>query len=164
MRLFLAIDIPEALREELKPVLDMLRTPGIKPVAPENLHVTVKFLGDVNNQAALEERLESLKIAPFSVRTTDIGCFGYRVLWLGLESPGLQALGGEVDRLLGADYKSEPYSPHLTLARGKDNQAKGPFHRFLGHHFHHRWTAERLVLYESVLGPEGAKYRTIGKF
>ena len=168
MRLFLAVDIPEELRDELRPVLYQLKQPGLKPVAPEHLHVTLKFLGDVENPKDIEQRLESLAYSPFSARSTHISCFGYRVLWLGLESPEMAGLARELDTLL-PEFESEyaRFTPHLTLARAKDEKderVRGVFHHWLQKPLHYEWTIDRVVLYASTLSPKGPKYERLREY
>lgn len=165
MRLFLAVDIPEKLREELTPVVYGLQKHGLKAVKPENLHITLKFLGEVEDHQSIERRLKELEYRPFSARSTYISCFGYRTLWLGLESPKMAGLAQEIDKLLPEFESShDRFRPHLTLARGKDERTKAVFHRWLRRSFSAEWSIDSFVLYSSELTPEGAKYSKLREY
>jgi 2'-5' RNA ligase len=138
MRVFVAVDVGEAVRAEagrviraLTSKLEAARTPPkITWVAPAALHVTVRFIGEVDDAAvpALSERLAPpIPMPPFEVEWRGLGVFPSarhpRALWLGVVSGGaaLGALEAEVSRRLAGTVDSEarPLLPHLTLGRVK---------------------------------------------
>lgn len=187
MRLFLAIDIPDGLRERL---CDLPRTNGMKAVASELLHVTLKFLGDVDDDGLqfLKEALGRLVCPPLRLRTTVYGSFGRppRVLWLGVEDAdvrsgvpdggggvagqrsGIRVLFREIERLLGPRFPRDekPFHPHITLARikGQTPEAKRLVAVMVGVVRVFVWDAHEIVLYESTLMPEGPLYRRVAVF
>ncbi len=132
IRAFVAVDIPDDMRARIDPILGDLREMGsiVRPVRPENLHFTVKFLGNVPSSI-----LESVKsvldecrpLLGFEVTVRGLGAFPNprrpRVIWLGSESEDekMVALLRDVDhRLSKIGFKKErSYVPHLTLARLK---------------------------------------------
>ena len=127
-RLFVAIDLPEDIKEA---VADIGRDlPGAHRVPREQLHLTLRFIGEVDGGTlkAVREALMGVKGIPFTLMLTGVGHFPPgrhpRVLWVGLDgSAPLLALQHEVERaLIGAGIPPEErkFSPHLTLARLKE--------------------------------------------
>jgi RNA 2',3'-cyclic 3'-phosphodiesterase len=139
LRTFIAIEPDPAVRAWLGECLESLRrrAPGVRWVRPEHLHLTLRFLGDV--EASRSEALGRILGAacgpaePFRVAFGATGVFGSRhtprTLWLGL-LPGrdldlLQALVRRLeDGLVEAGFGREdrPWSPHLTLGRNPDGR------------------------------------------
>ena len=138
MRLFVAVDVGDAVRAEAARVIQAITNqieaaktpPRITWVKPAALHVTIRFIGEVEEAAVPElcERLAPpLAMAPFDVTWRGIGTFPSsrhpRALWLGVVSGGAQlgALEAEITRrLVGTvDPESRPLLPHLTLGRIK---------------------------------------------
>lgn len=135
MRLFIALEIPQAVRENLADLLDKLRAadaPSSKNkarwVRAENLHVTLKFIGNVDAGRLDAIRAELAEVgsdAPVELRFRGLGFFANerrpRVLWVGVDgSPNLAALAGKIDARLsksGIPRETRDFSPHLTLAR-----------------------------------------------
>jgi 2'-5' RNA ligase len=130
MRVFIALDIDDAIRERIQRLMDGVRgfAPEARWIRPESLHVTLKFIGEKP-----EETVDAIKGALSAIRADaiDITFRGYgffpgakapRVFWMGVESgPQLAALATAVDAAtagLGIPKDEHPFSPHLTLARG----------------------------------------------
>ncbi len=136
VRSFVAIELPDGLKQELVGLIDRLRAdcpPVVRWVDPANIHLTLKFLGDVAADrleavlAALEASVEDF--APFRLEVGDLGVFPnpsrVRVVWVAVsgETGRLQALQRAVDDALaklGFPGESRPFTPHLTLARVGD--------------------------------------------
>lgn len=138
MRVFVAVDVGEAVRAEAKRVIQAISTrleavptpPTITWVSPAALHVTVRFIGEVDDAAlpALCARLAPpIDMPPFELEWRGLGVFPSarqpRALWLGVVNGGaaLGALEAEVSRRLAGsvDPESRPLRPHLTLGRVK---------------------------------------------
>jgi RNA 2',3'-cyclic 3'-phosphodiesterase len=127
-RLFTAIDLPEEVRETIADIGSDL--PGARRVPPDQLHLTLRFIGEVDEGtfAAVRSSLRAVEATGFSLALRGVGHFPPgrrpRVLWVGLaECAPLLELQKEVERALtGAGIPSEArrFSPHLTLARLKD--------------------------------------------
>jgi RNA 2',3'-cyclic 3'-phosphodiesterase len=176
IRAFVAVGIPDLQRERLAGYLDACRavSAGFRWVAPESLHLTVRFLGGVEpvRLDALAAALRTLEFEPFEVAVGGVGTFGrasaVRVVWLGLTAGAaeLGRLAGEVEARsasLGFEPEARPYNPHLTLARSRQRRGERlpeppPPPEIPG------WTVTRFRLYRSRLGPGGATYSVLEEF
>lgn len=125
MRLFIAIELPDGM----KTTLSRLRAdiPGARWVPVEQIHLTLAFLGEVEELSVerLTVELAQIQIPAFDLSLSGTGCFPNpgrpRVLWVGVESKRhLLHLGNRVhDAVLacGIPQEERPFSPHITLAR-----------------------------------------------
>ena len=143
-------------------------------VRPENVHLTLKFLGDIREEAlndlcaALEETCRHH--TPFDVGLTGLGAFPSarraRILWAGVGagSERLCSLATDVDAAfapLGFEREGRPYVPHLTLGRVRGRPASFELSRAS---VNLSFCARRAELVESTLTEEGAVYRTVEAF
>ncbi len=136
MRLFLAAELPEELLGRVDEIRTSLaaKLHGWRWVRPQGVHLTLRFLGEVAPEPDRKARGTWRRVAadarPFRVRLRGVGRFPARgrprVLWVGVEEtkPGgaLAALAAELEqaaRGLGWEAESQPFRPHLTLARGR---------------------------------------------
>jgi RNA 2',3'-cyclic 3'-phosphodiesterase len=124
LRLFAAIEIPEPIRDQL-PMPDG-QIPGCNWVEDENLHITLRFLGDVDNAQAqtIDEVLETIRASAFPLALHGLDTFGGRnphALYAGVRpSPALLHLYQKIDTALtrtGFPNDRAKYVPHVTLAR-----------------------------------------------
>ena len=125
MRLFVAINIPESVKDQLLGWRVALR--GARWVEPDQMHLTLAFLGEQPNDVYREvcDSLEDLEFAPFELRFQSVNYFGSkkapRALWADVySSPELMTLQKKVSkhcRALGIKIESRRFRPHLTLAR-----------------------------------------------
>jgi 2'-5' RNA ligase len=137
LRSFIAVEIPTGIQTALAGSLASLKQALPKPlvrwVAPQNVHLTLKFLGDVS-PANLERLAETLKaeVANHETFTLSVGGLGAfptpnraRILWVGLEAPAaLMALLRGIEAAtasLGFPAEDRPFSPHLTIGRVGQN-------------------------------------------
>ncbi len=125
-RLFTGIELPLEQRDELRRLRHPL--PGAKWVEPENLHMTLRFAGDIDNTKAAElvDRLAGISVDAFEMRLTGLGTFGGnepRSIWAGVEAgPELDALARANERaarLAGLPPEARTFKPHVTIARLK---------------------------------------------
>ena len=126
IRLFVAIDLPEDVRERLHQMGGGV--PGARWNKVEMLHLTLRFIGDVPEDVAadISAELAHIKFPAFDLILDSVGCFGEgrktRILWAGIQPcPELSALKSKVDVALTrvgvqAD-RHHKFSPHITLAR-----------------------------------------------
>ncbi len=137
IRAFIAIEIPPATQQKLAEIIQTLQksiSPNtIRWVKAENIHLTLKFLGDVSiaNIHFLEEILltESAKFKPFEMSIGELGAFPNpkraRVLWVHVAAPQeLLILQREIEAQtvhLGYSAEDRPFTPHLTLGRVNRN-------------------------------------------
>jgi 2'-5' RNA ligase len=171
MRLFVAAPIPQELRTGIAALGDELKQEGIVPVRPDNMHLTLRFIGDSDERAlaTMEQELRGIRFAAFGCTATGVGVFPnesyVKVVWAGLESGGaLEALAAQVQGALHGFGGDERFSAHITIARVK---GKTSFGGFLEKHRNDRFgsfTVSSFELIESRLGPSGPKYATIATF
>jgi len=130
VRLFIAIEIPQSVRSTLGSLLKDFSAiaPQVKWVRAENLHVTLKFLGETQSAklGPLQNALSTVRSAdPVNLEFRGLGFFPHekrpRVFWAGMEaSANLKTLAEEIDQAahpLGFPLEERPFTPHLTLAR-----------------------------------------------
>ena len=169
MRLFIAIDLPKKIKDEL--ALISFGLPQARWVKPEQIHLTLRFIGEVDGTLfqELKSALESVTGNSFPLRLKGLGCFPPRrdpqVLWVGIEeSVELLLLRKKVEGCLaklGIPPEQRKFSPHITLARTKKTPLT-KIARFLGDHalFHlPEFTVSNFHLYSSTLTPKGALHR-----
>ena len=176
MRAFVAVFPPPEVREVLVREARKLMVSGeVRWVRPANVHLTLKFLGDVaqTDLSRVAEVLETVcgRHEPFEVESSGFGAFPSgrraRILWAGIGegSERLRALARDVEgslEPLGFEREARPYTPHLTLGRVRGRpgsldaagaSAPGP-----------RFRVRRMELMRSVLGSYGAAYSTIAAY
>ena len=140
LRSFIAIELPAGIQAAIAGstagLQKALPKPLVRWIAPKNLHLTLKFLGDVSpaNLERLAEALglESIRHEKFSLSVGGLGAFPTsrrpRVVWIGLEAPttltGIQRAVEAVSSRMGYPTEDRPFSPHLTIGRvGQDVSA-----------------------------------------
>lgn len=140
LRLFVGIEFPP----ELKLLLSLLQSgvAGARWVDPGNFHLTLRFIGEVDEGIAadIDEALLRLKAPRFSLQLAGVGTFGGdkpRQLWVGVErEPALGALQGKIElALMRVGLAPEPrkFAPHVTLARLRDPR-RADIQQFLAAH------------------------------
>lgn len=180
MRLFIAIDLPEDWKRVLaepEAHIGWLGR-GVRWVEPRGMHLTLKFLGEVE-----ENRLEELnaglhaacgEISAFAMRLKGTGVFPNpkrpRIYWAGIEAPReLLELQSRVDAAMqksGFEKDEHPFRPHLTLARIKEPIGKNRMtDALLNFQLESEPTTIReVLLMRSHLSREGARYEAIRRF
>lgn len=180
MRLFVALEVPAALKENLAALLKALRavSPETRWVHTANIHVTLKFIGEVP-----ETKLADIRGALAGVRSEQpvrldsrgLGFFPNekhpRVFWAGIvASPNLKTLAADIDAAtekLGIPREQRPFSPHLTLARFESRRLpeklRATIQEFSERDFGSLCTGQ-FHLIESKLKPSGAEYTTVESF
>lgn len=178
IRCFLAVDIPEAaiLDRLVAAGRDLLQTGNdLRPVSPENLHVTLRFLGDATPEMlrSVEAALDELHVASFTVEFRGLGFFKdpayITVIWAGIKAGAneLTAIFNMLEpRLQRAGFRREPrgFSPHLTIARVKVVRNRAALLDFVAKRTDYAFgsfTAQSLKLKRSVLTPQGPIYTTL---
>jgi RNA 2',3'-cyclic 3'-phosphodiesterase len=180
MRTFIAIEIPSEVKSALAALQDDLRRAGadVSWTRPENIHLTLRFLGEVDERRIGEvERVcvdSAAEFRPFTLRLNDTGVFPNarqpRVLWAGL--------AGEIEKavemrkrlndglaLIGFELEEKDFHPHLTIGRVKSNKnarellALASARQVPALSF----VVTEIVLMKSELHPAGARYTPIAK-
>jgi len=133
MRAFIAVELPDAVLGELRRALNLMREAEIhnlRTVRPEGIHLTLKFLGDIEN-SQVEPLIIAMKkaaseVQPFKIHLGKTGAFPDiqrpRVLWAGVdgEMESLKAIQQSLEKAvegLGVEGERREYNPHLTMAR-----------------------------------------------
>ena len=180
MRLFVAIHLPESIRTSMASLLQELRPigPSIKWIKIENLHLTLKFLGNTD-ASKLDSILKTLVMIrsedSISVNFTGLGFFPNRrrpnILWAGIQaSPNLQIIVKEIDQrlaVLGFPLEQREFTPHLTLARLAETALPPKWIAAIGQISSREFGSFRATqfhLIESELKSSGAEYTTLHSF
>lgn len=180
MRLFVAINPPTYVRQEIVHVMQELQSLSrtSRWVRPERLHVTLKFLGNVDEAqfplvTAILKEIRSSK--PIRVRFRGVRSFPSndlpRVLWVGVDQDGRLATLAEALAMrfeaLGFRREEHAFIPHITLARINSPEGLEDLVRaaagFASYDFGEVRVSE-LELFESALKPSGAEYSSRGTF
>ncbi len=174
MRLFIAIDLPEEPSKKLAGL--RAEIPGVSWVPPEQLHLTLSFLGEVAVGICAQLTAELVKIgAPgFDLHFTATGCFPDRrqprVLWAGLAAaPRLIALAQQINNavtICGISQEVRPFSPHITLARCRQPAGK-EVGAFLDQQRRLKlppFRVREFILFQSLLTAKGAIHTPLGQF
>ena len=174
LRLFIAVDLPAELRPAVARLCQGIG--GARWTRPEQLHVTLRFLGDTPEDRLdnMRVRLRQVRMPRFELALRGTGVFPPagarpRVLWLGFDPPEpLRALKHTVDGVLGPDPETAKrgFSPHLTLARFP-MRPRHDLDRFLAEHAGFdggSFLVSNFHLYNSTLRPEGALHEIVESF
>lgn len=178
MRLFWAISLPDAHKRSIEKVLQPLRSEEIDArwVTRENLHVTVKFLGEVEDEKVNDvieaARGAALKTPSLQTHLTEFGCFPNcgkaRVLWVGIDDPGdtLANLAARLDEelgQLGLKRESRKLHPHVTVARLREPRSvREVLDRVGPMNFETApFEVGELVAFRSYLSPKGSTYERV---
>ena len=180
MRLFVALDLSESVRAAIAAFCEKLRRalPSARWVRPEGIHVTLKFIGELNQDrvAPIQTALGKIhSAAPVEMALRGTGFFPNerrpRVLWAGIDaSPNLAQLAAEIESQLeplGIARESREFRPHLTLARFDDVHDIENLHAALKESSTQEFGAVKtseIHLYESKLGRGGAQYTRLATF
>lgn len=182
MRAFIAIDFDDAVIQQLADLQNRLRRrlPSLRWVRPDQLHLTVKFLGEIDAARVTEIGAELTAVAarraPFVVRLKSIGCFGtrgsVRVIWVGVKDAtgAVQRLAADCDAAmasLGFPPEDRPFSAHLTLARNKNPHLTREIHRAIETEQYTAFgeqTIASITLYQSELDSTGPTYTAVSTY
>lgn len=193
MRLFVALDLDEAIRQRIAQFVSQVRplAPVARWVTAESLHISLKFIGEHADEKVkdVESALQSICFnSEFRISFSGCGFFptakAARVFWIGISAePSLQPLAAGIDRALvplGIAEEKRAFSPHLTLARA--GGGSGAPHRQKGDRSNREFaalqarleeipalefgtmTAREFLLYRSRLSPKGSEYTKIARF
>ncbi len=178
IRSFVSIDFEDSqILSRIKSVMSSLSALGgdLKPVEEDNIHLTLKFLGNVS-ASKLEEVKSSLTqvgFPPFSLEIKGAGAFPslkrMNVIWVGVGEGWSQVelIYEQTEKLLhqlGFSRETRDFSPHITVARVKSGRKRDEIAAFLGHltdESFGTFNVQSVRLKQSVLSPSGPKYSTL---
>ena len=177
MRSFFCLELPESVKREISEIPGDIETPAyVKWVSRNNLHITLKFLGDVDKGEIPELKRKAKKsvddIDSFKMTIDKLSGFPHpgfpKVIWLGSDSPPdeifrlHESLEAEMSKL-GFDREERDYVPHVTLGRTKDendSKIENLGSKLKGRELESSWSVpiNKLTLMESNLKPDGPVY------
>lgn len=174
MRTFIAIDIPEDLKKQML-VTEKFSDSSIRSLKPEQIHLTLAFLGEIDMHLTqvLIQKLRKIKFYPFSIELSSCGFFPSikrpSVFWIGVnQSNELNQLKQLIDDAIlscGAQLETRPFKPHITVARiAKANKYEIAKIAKLKENFSGGFNASSFALYSSTLTNQGAVYSKIEEF
>jgi len=176
IRSFLAIELPEAIRNKIDEIQGDLKSShaDVRWVSPEKIHLTLKFFGNIE-ETSVESIIKAIEnpvrnTLAFTVKVGRIGAFPHwknpRVIWMGLInekgtlSPFQKELETELERI-GFEPEARVFQPHLTLGRVNSSRGKEALirkaERYQEEDFGN-FSVERIVLFKSDLRPAGPIY------
>src|SRR5262245_26766293 len=178
MRVFIAVELPDEIRKALSDVQRALKqlTNTARWVAPESIHITLKFLGEIPDKRVddIDAALTGLTWKPFTVTVRGVGFFpgnrSPRVFWAGMQAPTMQGLAEKLDtrmERLGFEKEKRAFRPHITLARAKDSRIDSSLvtaaAQYEDYHFG-SFIVDRMFLFKSTLKPSGAVYEKLKEY
>lgn len=182
MRAFIAIDLPKEIKDYLSLLEAKLKQSGadVKWVMPVNIHLTLKFLGEIDEQKTnqiiqiLEEI--SFRTPQFHLKISDIGAFpntkSPRIIWIGLaagnnETKEIAAdLEKRIERI-GIPKEDKPFTSHITIGRIKSNLNREKLIQSLttliteSDKSNYQFLVTKLTLFKSTLTPKGPIYEAV---
>jgi len=170
VRLFLGFPITDDIIKECLSLQEELKKTGVKMklVERENLHITLKFLGEVPESRIdkLVNILELVDERPFECHTTSVGAFPnknyVRVIWLGVESESILSIHDFIDAELAeiGFQRDKNYVPHITLARVKE-RPNSALSSMIGKKIEREFKIDKILLMKSKLTREGPVYEIV---
>jgi len=172
-RLFVAIRPPEPIRDLLVDAMD--DSPALRWVGDDNLHLTLRFIGEVERPLAddVAAALARIRFPEFALRISGVGRFEQRsggALWAGVDPrKPVAELAAKVDRACvaaGLEPERRAFHPHITLARfgRRSAEAARDFERRNADLGSEPFAIERFILFESQLSRHGPHYESVAQF
>ncbi|MDH3442938.1 MAG: RNA 2',3'-cyclic phosphodiesterase [Deltaproteobacteria bacterium] len=178
IRAFIAVEIDPAVIQRMIEVTDELkdRIPGIRWNAQSNCHLTLKFLGDID-EGQVEPIARALEgaLSPFprfTINAKGLGVFPDakkpRVLWIGVEGKPLASMAEKIESALvplGFEREKKSFTPHLTIGRWRqfkrlEMNLADTLEKYQNRNFGVS-AVDKAILFQSILNPGGAVYRTL---
>jgi RNA 2',3'-cyclic 3'-phosphodiesterase len=174
-RAFICVSFPDEVLQETARVQSLLKSMRFdgKTTEPENLHLTLKFLGEIDESALskVKEKLAQVKFKPFKSYLEYPGVFSKgnfpSIVWLKVGSVELMELQKQIDSALTGLFKPEKgFMSHLTIARIKSVKDSRAFVEYVKRIVVKRLSFQtiKFTLMSSELGPEGPSYKVIEEY
>ncbi|MBS3094046.1 RNA 2',3'-cyclic phosphodiesterase [Candidatus Pacearchaeota archaeon] len=170
MRTFISIPIPENIKEEILKIQKQFPEFEGKITEFDNLHLTLKFLGEIDDEKLdeVKKRLSKIKMRRFFAEVINLGVFDERqvkIIWLYLKN--CNDLQKEIDFVLKGIFPAEKnFMPHLTIARVKNVRNQSAFLEKLKQVgvSKLKFGVDKFYLMSSELNDKGPEYEIIGEF
>tara|TARA_Y100000031_G_C8239575_1_gene395027 strand:+ start:157 stop:636 length:480 start_codon:yes stop_codon:yes gene_type:complete len=153
MRTFIALDIPDEVKDKITEIQNELQIEG-KLTKKENIHLTLKFLGDVHNVDDIKKQLRNINHEQFTATIDEIGTFSNRIIWLHLNN--VDELQKKIDNILPFP-KENRFMSHITIARPKKIIKIPNINKIT-------FQIKSFSLQKSILTSEGPIYETLERF
>jgi len=174
MRVFVALELPENIKNEiikLQREIEKLNLMKGKLIEKENLHLTLKFLGEIGNDKVreIENKLKKIRFNKFEVELDKIGVFSenfIRIVWVSLSGEKLFELQKAIDDILESIFdREERFMAHITVARPKSVNNKSKFIEEIKKvkFDNKKFLVDRVYLKSSELKPQGPVYANLFK-
>ena len=163
MRLFIAINLNDEMKDALMDIQDTVRSWGVRgrQTGPENMHITMAFIGEYSDPEYVKEIMEQVEIRPFEISLEGIGAFG-DLWWAGLGGSGpLNAVARRLRRALAeADipFDRKKFRPHITIIRRADGRLEDVPAEELEASYGASMTVDHISLMRSDRGKHGMIY------
>ncbi len=176
MRLFVGVEIPGDIAAELYPLARGIK--GLDAQTPENMHITLKFIGNVDPglAAEIDQVLSDVRFEPFDLQVQGLNVFAssrkIRIFWAGVkDQPIMRKLAARVESALLTleecpDMDMRKFTPHITLGRNRD-AARATIEQTVADHVDlssRVFTIDRFCLYESHSTQDGPEFRVIAAY
>ncbi len=182
MRAFIAIELPQKIRDFLGRIQEQLETSGadVKWVKPENIHLTLKFLGEIDDKkmSGVSEILDAVAKDKdsFQIRISSLGAFpstnSPRVIWVGISRGDAEtkAIAKELEEKIaqiGIPKEDRPFSSHITIGRTRSTLRREKLVRGLqdlqdnAEKEDLTFNATKITLFKSTLTPKGPVYEVL---
>jgi RNA 2',3'-cyclic 3'-phosphodiesterase len=173
MRAFVAVELPKEVKDELYRIQKLINPSlaKIKWVPKKNIHLTLKFIGEVKDLKEIHEKLSKIKFNLFQVKLGEFGSFpsweDMRVFWINLVPPkNIIKLQQAVDVELLKFSDRQDFSPHLTLGRIKVIKREKEFMKLIKSIEVKpiKFNVSEFKLMQSKLSKDGSKFITLKKY
>lgn len=148
-------------------IQDTMRSYGIrgKKTLPDNMHLTLAFIGDYDDPVYVKDVIDSIEIKPFEIKLSGVGTFR-DLWWVGLEnSAPLLAVTRRLRRALAEaniPFDRKKFSPHITIIRRAEGSLSDVPEESLASHFGASMTVDHISLMRSDRGKHGMIYTELG--
>ena len=179
MRAFIAIELPKEIKEALAKLQELLKKTGadVKWVEPQNIHLTLKFLGEINETqfdkiiTALTETAQNF--APFDIRISSLGAFPKiiypRVIWVGVDKGDNESgkIASWLEEKIGIPKETRDFSSHITIGRVRSPKNKADLIKDMENlkdyfgRINTEFKVTKISLFKSSLSPKGPTYEIL---
>jgi len=176
MRLFIAVEISDEVKRKIAKIQEELSSDKIKIVGPALIHITLRFLGEVDESRIdeVKEALSFISLQPIHLKCKGVGVFPnekfIRVIWTGIEGvheddlARIEAVAADVERsmvALGFEKTDYPFSPHVTIGRPRTKVDITEFLKKYKNKEFGDFTVDKIKLKKSTLTPKGPIYEDL---
>jgi RNA 2',3'-cyclic 3'-phosphodiesterase len=174
LRLFVALELPDEVKQRVAPLAGGL--PDARWVARENLHITLRFIGEVDEDTAEDvgAALGTVHSQPVEIALAGVGCWEskgrVRQVWskvkAGDELGLLQSRVESSLKRVGLDPDGRKFTPHVTVARlkGVPSRIVAPYLEYHGSFRAGPFTADHFTLFQSRMGHGGSHYEALARY